>query len=128
MPVVLHIYPRIYHTDGTVAVSHKPEEVSWAVRCAIELGADVIKVPYTGDVQSFHDIIADCPVPVVAAGGPRTETLQDALKMTGEVVKSGARGVTAGRNVWGFSDVASAIRQFKRVIHENQDARTAAES
>ncbi len=39
---------------------------------------------------------------VVAAGGPKADTLPAALAMIAEVVQSGARGATIGRNVWGF--------------------------
>lgn len=118
MPVICHIYPRRF--DGEPHVSFEPEDVAWVVRCAAEMGADVIKAPYCGDVQAHAQIVADCPVPLVAAGGPRTETLEDALQLMAEVVQSGARGATIGRNIWGFADVTAATRAFMAVIHDNK--------
>ena len=118
MPVIVHTYPRRYSPDGTVAISHEPEHIAWAVRCAIELGADVIKTPYTGDPDSFGQIVRDSPIPVVAAGGPRAETLDEALEMAAGVVASGAQGITVGRNVWGFDDITAAVKAFKAVVHE----------
>lgn len=122
MPVVCHIYPR----DKANKISFAPDDVAWAVRCALEVGVDVIKVPYCGDVRAYGEIVAECPVPVVAAGGPRADTLRSALTMIAEVVQSGARGATIGRNVWGFGQTAAAIRAFKAVIHDGRPPEEAA--
>lgn len=121
LPVICHIYPR----DASGKIVFIPEEIAWAVRCAAELGPDIVKVPYCGDVQAYADIVSDCPVPVVAAGGPQAESLPAALAMMADVVRSGARGATIGRNVWGFAQVTAAVQAFKAVIH---DGRTAAEA
>jgi class I fructose-bisphosphate aldolase len=118
LPVICHIYPRDL-TAGP-AVSFAPDDVAWAVRCAAEMGADIVKAPYCGDVESHRQIVADCPVPLVAAGGPRTPTLEGALGLMAGVVASGARGATIGRNVWGHEQVAAVVRAFKAVIHDGR--------
>jgi class I fructose-bisphosphate aldolase len=115
LPVICHIYPR--NLDGVPRISFEPDDIAWAVRCAFEVGADVVKVPYCGDVRSYAQIVTDCPVPLVAAGGPKTDTLEAALQMMYEVVQSGARGATIGRNVWGFEHITKAVLAFKGVIH-----------
>ena len=112
-----HTYPRRFHPDGKVEIVYEPEEIAWAVRCGIEVGGDVIKVPYCGDVASYTEIVRSCPVPVVAAGGPKAATLKDALRMAEAVIQSGARGMTIGRNVWGTPRIGEAIAAFKAVIH-----------
>jgi fructose-bisphosphate aldolase, class I len=114
MPVICHIYPR----DADNKISFAPENIAWAVRCAVEVGADVVKTPYCGDVRAYADIVADCPVPLVAAGGPKADTLRAALQMAAQVVQSGARGATIGRNIWGFEQVGAAVCAFKAVIHD----------
>ena len=80
------------------------------------MGADVIKAPYTGDPQSFGDIVAATPVPVVTAGGPRCESLEEVVAMMRDVVRSGAAGSTVGRNVWGFPNIPETIRQLKAAL------------
>jgi class I fructose-bisphosphate aldolase len=119
LPVIPHIYPLSsgseYHT-----VTHDPEDIHYAVRMALEMGADVIKVPYTGDVASFRDIVSLTPVPVVTAGGPKCETLDDAVAMVRDVARSGAAGCTIGRNVWGFPDIPLAIRRLKEALFEEE--------
>ena len=119
IPVICHIYPRDTKTN---AISFLPEDIAWAVRCAVEVGADVVKTPYCGDVAAYAQIIADCPVPLVAAGGPKAGTLREALEMFSQVVKSGARGATIGRNVWGFEQIGAAVHAFKAVIHDGKSA------
>lgn len=120
LPVICHIYPRSF--GEKVQVSFAPEDIAWAVRCAVETGVDVVKTPYCGDIPSYAQIVRECPVPLVAAGGPKAQTLESALAMMGEVVQSGALGATIGRNVWGFPQVAGAVRAFKAVIHDGKSA------
>jgi class I fructose-bisphosphate aldolase len=124
LPVILHIYPR---NPQTLEIIHTPEDVAWALHCGLELGADVIKVPYCGDVRAQAEIVSESSVPVVAAGGPRTDTLEAALHMMTEVVASGTRGATIGRNIWGFENqnITAAVKAFKAVIHEGKSAREA---
>ncbi len=115
LPVICHIYPR---NPQHLTISFAPEDIAWAARCAAECGVDVIKVPYCGDVQAYAEIVADAPVPVVAAGGPKAATLEAALQMLADVVASGARGATIGRNVWGFAKITANVCAFKAVIHD----------
>ena len=117
MPVICHIYPRTFSDKG-VSVSYTPEDIAWATRCAAEVGADVVKVPYCGELKAYAQIVSECPVRVVAAGGPQTPDLRGALAMMAEVVKAGAAGATIGRNIWGFPNVAASVRAFKAVIHD----------
>jgi class I fructose-bisphosphate aldolase len=117
LPVICHVYPRDF-SGAVPQVSYAPDDIAWAVRCAVEAGADVVKVPYCGDRAAYADIVADCPVPVVAAGGPQSHSLLAALEMMSEVRAAGARGATIGRNVWGLAAITAAVRAFKAVLHE----------
>jgi fructose-bisphosphate aldolase, class I len=117
LPVICHVYPRNFE-GGKVTISYLPEDIAWAVRCAVEVGADVVKVPYCGDVSAYRQIVNEAPVPVVAAGGPRQGTQLDALRMMSDVMKAGAYGATIGRNIWGFDGIAQNVEAFKAVIHD----------
>ncbi|MGO9112355.1 MAG: class I fructose-bisphosphate aldolase [Thermoguttaceae bacterium] len=116
IPVFCHIYPR----DLSGKISFTPEDIAWAVRCAVEVGVDVVKTPYCGDLEAYGQIVADCPVPLVAAGGPKADTLRAALEMAAQVVRSGARGAVIGRNIWGFEQIGAAVQAFKAVIHDSK--------
>jgi DhnA family fructose-bisphosphate aldolase class Ia len=124
LPVFCHIYPRD-KTSNYTAISYEPEDIAWAVHCALELGVDVIKTPYCGNRDEYAQIVAQTPVPVVAAGGPRQETFEAALAMMAEVVASGARGATIGRNVWGSGKTNAAVKAFKAVIHDRRSPQEA---
>jgi class I fructose-bisphosphate aldolase len=126
LPVIAHIYPRDFSRAPTIV--HDAENIAWAVRCGIECGADVVKVPFTGDVKSYREIIATSPVPVVAAGGPRCESLRSALEMTAQVMEAGARGATVGRNIWGATDPTKALQAFRAVIHDRSTPGAALEA
>jgi class I fructose-bisphosphate aldolase len=123
IPVFCHIYAR--DPKDLTRISFAPEDIAWAVHCAVETGVDVVKVPYCGDVDAYAQIVADSPVPVVAAGGPKQEALEAALAMMADVVRSGARGATIGRNVWEFPQITQAVRAFKAVIHAGKSAQEA---
>lgn len=116
LPVMAHIYPRDF--SGKPKIVHDPENILWAVRCGIECGADVIKVPFTGDEASYREIIGTSPVPVVAAGGPKCDTLEEALENISMAMSAGSRGATIGRNIWGDPDPVRALLAFKAVIHD----------
>ena len=64
MPVICHVYPR----DPSGKISFTPEDIAWAVRCAVEVGVDVVKTPYCGDVQAYR---ANCRRLSRAAGSRR---------------------------------------------------------
>ena len=124
LPVIAHIYPRDF--SGPVPkIVFDPEGIMWAARMGIEAGVDVIKVGYTGDVASFRQVVESSPVPVVAAGGPRAKNLRAALTAMSEVVQAGGSGATIGRNVWGVSKTAEALRAFKGVLLEGQTVEAA---
>jgi class I fructose-bisphosphate aldolase len=119
MPIIVHIYPRKFSGDK-VTISYEPEDIAWAVHVALECGVDVVKVPFCHDVKAYRQIIEKCPVPVVAAGGPQTETFGQALEMLQQVVQSGARGAVVGRNVWSAADITAAVRAIKGVVHGSE--------
>jgi fructose-bisphosphate aldolase, class I len=124
LPVIAHIYPRNF-SGSKPQIVFDPEGILWATRIGIEAGADVIKVGYTGDIDSFRAVVDSSPVPVVAAGGPKAKNLREALMTMSGVVQAGARGATIGRNVWGVRKTAEAMRAFKHVLLEGRSVEEA---
>ncbi len=124
LPVIAHVYPRRFGGGmaegfaGGASISTEPEDIAWAVRCAAENGVDVVKVPYCGDRLSFRNIVDQCPVPVVIAGGPQQDSLEAALAMTLDAIQAGARGATVGRNIWGQPRITATLRAFAAVVHD----------
>ena len=98
---------------------HDPKEVCIPVRMAGEIGADLIKTDYTGDKDSFRQIVNASPVPVMIAGGPKMSTLSDILQTVHDSMEAGACGIFFGRNVFQASDPAKMVKALRAMIHDN---------
>jgi fructose-bisphosphate aldolase/2-amino-3,7-dideoxy-D-threo-hept-6-ulosonate synthase len=98
-----------------------------AARVGAELGADIIKTNYTGDPDSFKDVIRSCPVPVIIAGGPKANTDAEVMKMVEDAISAGASGVSIGRNVFQHKNPAEMTRAISKVVHEGMSMEEAME-
>jgi class I fructose-bisphosphate aldolase len=67
-------------------------------RIAQDLGADLVKLANPGDAARMRVIVEWCQLPVVVAGGARTDDIEF-LKRVAAAIEGGAAGVAAGRNV-----------------------------
>jgi len=109
MPVVAEMMPpgdRYYDAD---AIAH-------AARIGMEIGADVIKTNYSGDVDSFSQIVDATPVPIIVAGGPSKGEDDSTVSMVEEVVAAGASGVAIGRRVWQANNPQAVTAQIHRAL------------
>jgi len=89
--------------------------LSLSCRIAAELGASFVKTYYCDE---FEKVVESCPVPVVIAGGPKSGTELDALKMAYDAIQKGAVGVDMGRNIWQSPYPIPMIKAVKAVVHE----------
>jgi len=112
MPLLVMIYPRGKGISPTA-----PETVGHCVRVAEELGADLIKTNYTGDQESFADIVSACSVPVFIAGGEKAGDLET-LGIIRDSVRAGGAGVCVGRNAFQREDPRAFVEALCRVVHE----------
>ena len=121
MPLLAMMYPR----GKKVKNEHDPELVMHAARVGAELGADVIKTNYTGNPDSFKDVIRGCPVPVIIAGGPKANTDAEVMKMVEDAISAGASGVSIGRNVFQHKNQANMTKAMCKIVHEGLSAEEA---
>jgi len=94
--------------------------VKHAARVGAELGADIVKVNYTGSRESFQEVVAGCPVPVVIAGGEKMETDEELLLMVQGALSAGGCGVSIGRNIFQHEDPTAIIKALDLLVHENK--------
>lgn len=85
---------------------------------AAELGADIVKGYYTGEPETFREVIEYCPVPYVVLSGPASDDPGVFLKFVSEAMDCGAGGVSVGRNVWTYKDPAALTRAICRIVHQ----------
>ncbi len=88
-----------------------------AVRVASEVGADLLKVDYTGSKESFAKVVDSTFVPLLVRGGPKTETLEESFEMVRDSLENGAKGIVFGRNVWQSRDPARLTEALTKLVH-----------
>jgi class I fructose-bisphosphate aldolase len=88
-------------------------------RIGYELGADFVKVQYTGSRESFERVVKSVPIPVVIAGGPKMSSDREVLQMVWESLDAGGAGLSIGRNVFGAGDVPRLCRALAGILFQN---------
>ena len=121
MPLLAMMYCRGEKIESEYDVKH----VKHAARVGAELGADIVKVVYTGSVNSFRHVVKGCPVPVVIAGGEKMDSEEGLLNVVHDALEAGAAGVSIGRNVFQHRRPMRMVEAIGAMVHENVSARTA---
>ncbi len=108
-------YPNAYQSLDRMADSFGPEYLKRNARLCAELGADIVKVNWSGDQKSFGDIIRACGRPVVLAGGSliSDEELLSRMQLARD---AGAIGCSVGRNVFQHRSPQAIMRAISRVF------------
>ena len=115
LPLIAMMYPR----GKKIKDENDPEVVNIAVRAGAELGADIVKTNYTGDIDSFKYIVKSVHVPVIIAGGPKTDTIQDLLQLVYDSIQAGGKGVAFGRNIFQAEDPIKIVKALSKIVHHN---------
>jgi len=117
-------WPNAYDGLETVEGTLGPEYLKRNARICAELGADIVKVNWSGDAASFAEIIAACNSPVVVAGGSliSDSALLDRFE---QAVKAGAIGCSVGRNIFQHAYPEAITRAIARVFRDKWSARQA---
>jgi DhnA family fructose-bisphosphate aldolase class Ia len=114
MPVLAEMMPSADDPFNAQAIAH-------AARIGFELGADIVKTNYCGDVDAFRHVVASSPVPILVAGGPkREEGGAEGMHMVREIVEAGAAGVAIGRRVWQSEDPERTVRAIHQILFPEQ--------
>jgi fructose-bisphosphate aldolase/2-amino-3,7-dideoxy-D-threo-hept-6-ulosonate synthase len=94
-----------------------PKAVAHAARIGMEIGADIIKTNYTGDIDSFKEVVIAAPVPIIIAGGPKGDD-SSTVQMVRDAVTAGASGVAIGRRVWQADDPQAVTDQIHGALFD----------
>ena len=85
-----------------------------ATRVCAENGASFVKTYYTE--EGFEKVVAQCPVPIVIAGGKKLPEEQ-ALELAYKAIQAGAAGVDMGRNVFQSAKPLAMMKAIAGVVH-----------
>ncbi len=116
VPLIAMMYPRgenIKNPNDSSIISH-------TARIGAEAGADIVKTIYTGNIDTFREVVKSCPVPIVIAGGPKSKTDIDVLEMCNGAIQSGAIGVTFGRKIFEHPNPKKIINALYEIIIANK--------
>ncbi len=124
MPLVAMMYTR----GPKIQDEYDVQNVKHAARVGAELGADIVKVVYTGSVESFAGVVEGCPVPVVIAGGAKMGSDEEIFKMVEGALQAGAAGVSIGRNAFQHNDPTKMVQALSKMVHHNASVAEAIEA
>lgn len=116
MPLLAMIYPR----GEKIKDEYDVALIKHAARVGNEMGADLVKVSYTGSVETFQEVVAGCNVPVIIAGGPKMNSDREILEMVKDSIEAGGGGISIGRNVFQHKDPKRMVMAMSAIVHNNE--------
>jgi predicted phospho-2-dehydro-3-deoxyheptonate aldolase len=115
-----------YARGPTVKDPYDPATVAHCARVATELGADLIKVNYTGDIDSFRNVVKGALAPVLIAGGPKMDSDMDILNMVHGSMEAGGKGVSIGRNIFQHRNPKGMTQAISEIVLKKMSVKEAA--
>lgn len=94
---------------------------AYAARVGLELGADFVKVHYTGSPEKFRWVVRSAgKTGVLSSGGSYIGDDEKTLQLARDVMSAGAAGMAIGRNVWKSKDPDTLSQKLHQVIIEGK--------
>lgn len=111
MPLLAMMYVDGCKTDA--------KKIAHAARLAQEIGADMVKVDYPGSAESLHEVVQGVQIPVLIAGGAKTDSPADILRAISDAMLGGASGVSIGRNIFQYPNPRLITRMVHNLVQED---------
>ncbi len=111
MPVMAEMMPPENSAYEAKAIAH-------AARIGLEIGADIIKTNFCGNIEEFRNVVESVPIPIIVAGGPKQANEPSVATFTRDAMMGGAAGVAIGRRVWQSDDPCEVTRQIYQALWE----------
>ena len=112
LPVIAWIYPR----GKSIKNKSSRELMAYAARVGLEIGADIIKIRYNGNINDLKWAVKSAgKTKVVIAGGVKKNE-KILLKQVKEIMQAGCIGLAIGRNIWQNKKPLYITKKIKKVI------------
>ena len=122
MPVIAWMYPR----GKAVKNPQSREMQAYAARLGLELGADMIKMHVSDNMEDFKWLIKSAgKTKVFVAGGSKVSNTNKLLENTFNYMKNGASGIAIGRNIWQHKEPLKITKALKEIIFNNKTPKQA---
>ncbi|MEN3940290.1 aldolase [Prosthecobacter sp. SYSU 5D2] len=120
MPMMIE--PLVFQANsiaGGYMVNGDETAITYLVRQAVELGADIVKADPTDDVSVYHKVIAAASgIPILVRGGGRVSD-KEILERTQGLLQQGAAGIVYGRNVIQHPNPKGITQALMAMVHDN---------
>jgi DhnA family fructose-bisphosphate aldolase class Ia len=126
VPLLAHVYPRTITAgkENHYEQLQAKDPMAYAVlvrhgaRIAADLGADIIKVPFTGSIESFRTVIESTyGLPVLMAGGPKI-AVPAILANVHMAMQAGGKGAAVGRNFFKREKGREMVVALRAIVHD----------
>lgn len=115
MIVIAWMYPRGRKVAGR---ENERDVVAYGARLGLEMNADFVKVPYTGDPESFSWAVrAAGKTGVLAQGGKKVDWVNLEEEISG-AMQAGAAGIAIGRNVWQDENPNEVSKKLAEIVYK----------
>ncbi|RKL61387.1 fructose-bisphosphate aldolase [Thermoanaerobacteraceae bacterium SP2] len=102
---------------------YDPEYNAFCARVGVELGADILKVSYTGSEKSFRKVVEmSLGAPVWIAGGPAKSSNLEILQMVEGAMAAGASGIIMGRNIFSNEKPDIMLKALDLIVKKGKTA------
>jgi len=126
--VPMMIEPLVFQPNekaGGYMVNGDETAITYLVRQAVELGADIVKADPTDDVSVYHKVIAAASgIPVLVRGGGRVSD-KEILERTQGLLAQGAAGIVYGRNVIQHPKPKGITQALMAMVHDGASVKKA---
>lgn len=122
LAAIAWVYPR----GEAITNDSAPEVVAYAARAGLEVGADAVKIKYTGDSETFKWAVKSAgAAKVFMSGGPKAPTDEAFLTQVKGVIDAGGSGLAVGRNVWQHDRPLEMAAALREIIFKGETVETA---
>ncbi len=112
IPVIVWVYPR----GRGIEKKSEREIMAYAGRTGLEIGADIIKIKYDGNIKDLvWTVHVAGKTKVVIAGGVKSDE-KNFLRQVKEIMGTGAAGIAVGRNVWQSNNPIELSNKIRKII------------
>ncbi|MCL5439175.1 MAG: fructose-bisphosphate aldolase [Patescibacteria group bacterium] len=95
------------------------ELTAYAARLGLELGADIIKIKYPGDLESLKWAVESAGKTKVVISGGVKENENEFLETAKTIMETEAIGMAVGRNIWQNKNPLEITKKLKEIIFKN---------
>ena len=97
------------------------ENMAYACRQGVELGADFIKAEYVGG-ERFREVTEGCYAPILGLGGSKAKSEAEIFHNIRGALDAGAKGIIMGRNIYRHENIAKICAAIAAIVHDDASA------